>query len=100
MNGSHARTARRAVWPTLIVLICVSACGSASHPGNTPPSSLSSPATINLYPVRSIHDQNRLFVFVTAVGTTSVRMPLAFDTGSAGLTLYAPDIFPETIVSA
>jgi hypothetical protein len=37
---------------------------------------------------------------VTAVGTTTVGMPLAFDTGSAGITLYAPDIFPSSMVSS
>ena len=37
---------------------------------------------------------------VTAVGTAAVSMPLAFDTGSAGITLYAPDIFPSSVVSS
>jgi hypothetical protein len=35
----------------------------------------------------------------TAVGSVPVRMPLIFDTGSAGVTLYAPSIFPASMVS-
>jgi hypothetical protein len=37
---------------------------------------------------------------VSAVGSQHVAMPLAFDTGSAGITLYAPDIFPAAVVSS
>ena len=39
-------------------------------------------------------------MMVTAVGSQAVNMPLAFDTGSAGVTLYAEDIFPSTLVSS
>jgi hypothetical protein len=53
---------------------------------------------IDLYP--SANDGRRFFLLVTAVGGQSVSMPLAFDTGSAGITLYAPDIFPPDLVSA
>jgi hypothetical protein len=53
---------------------------------------------IDLYP--SANDGRRFFLRVTAVGGQSVSMPLAFDTGSAGITLYAPDIFPPDLVSA
>jgi hypothetical protein len=42
----------------------------------------------------------RLYVMVTAVGSTAVSMPLIFDTGSAGITLYAPTIFPSSMVSS
>jgi hypothetical protein len=52
---------------------------------------------IDLYP--SANDGRRFFLLVTAVGGHSVSMPLAFDTGSAGITLYAPDIFPPDLVS-
>jgi hypothetical protein len=58
------------------------------------------PTTVDLYPSTSSSDGNRLFIKVTAVGTTAVSMPLAFDTGSAGITLYAPDIFPSNMVSS
>ena len=37
---------------------------------------------------------------VTAVGSVAVSMPLAFDTGSAGITLYAPSIFPASMLGA
>jgi hypothetical protein len=33
------------------------------------------------------------------VGNSNVSLPLAFDTGSAGLTLYAPNIFPSNMVT-
>ena len=36
---------------------------------------------------------------VTSVGTVPVSMPLAFDTGSAGVTLYAENIFPASMVT-
>jgi hypothetical protein len=72
-------------------------CGSSG--GSSPPPPIvgtQQPTTINLYP--SANDGSRLFVMITAVGGTSVAMPLIFDTGSAGITLYAPDIFPSTMV--
>ena len=37
---------------------------------------------------------------MTAVGSNSVRMPLAFDTGSAGITLNARAIFPNSMVNS
>lgn len=36
----------------------------------------------------------------TAVGSVPVSMPLIFDTGSAGVTLYAPNLFPSSMVTA
>lgn len=61
------------------------------------PGTIQQPSTIDLYPSNS---GNRLFVFVTGVGAQSVTMPLVFDTGSAGITLYAPDIgFPPTMLT-
>jgi len=37
---------------------------------------------------------------VTSVGSVPVSMPLGFDSGSAGVTLYAQSIFPASMVSA
>ena len=37
---------------------------------------------------------------VTSVGTVPVTMPLGFDTGSAGVTLYAESIFPSSMVTS
>jgi hypothetical protein len=76
----------------------LASCGGSSK-GASPPTGVATqqPSTINLYP--SISDETRLFVMITAVGDASVNMPLGFDTGSAGITLYAPDIFPSTMVS-
>lgn len=55
---------------------------------------------INLYPATSTASGARLYVMVTSVGSTAVSMPLIFDTGSAGITLYAPAIFPSSVVSS
>jgi hypothetical protein len=52
-----------------------------------------------LYPNESPDSVARLTVMITSVGAVSRRMPVIFDTGSAGLTLYAPSIFPASIVT-
>jgi hypothetical protein len=90
-----------------IALSCLSGCGGSNSstpaPAAAPPPALATiqqPTTVNLYPSTSPSDGARLFIKVTAVGTTAVAMPLAFDTGSAGITLYAPDIFPSSMVSS
>jgi hypothetical protein len=81
----------------------LSACGGSSTQTPAPipppppsPSVLRGPTVINLYPDASSSDGTRLFVFVTAVGSLSFNapLPLAFDTGSSGITLYAPKAFP------
>jgi hypothetical protein len=79
----------------------MSACGGSSSGGSqllTPPPPVGT--ALNLYPSTSPAEGNRLFIKVSAVGTVAVSMPLAFDTGSAGITLYAPDIFPASMVSS
>ncbi len=92
-----AAAALRTAWTALLLLAACGGSGSGTpDTGATRPAS----ATINLYPSQSADEGNRLFVFVTAVGTTAVKMPLAFDTGSAGITLYAPDILPASIVTS
>jgi hypothetical protein len=85
-----------------LLLVQLYACGGSNSSGSAPPPPsgiLQHPTPINLYPSTSSADGNRLFIMVTGVGTTAVSMPLAFDTGSAGITLYAPDIFPSSMVS-
>lgn len=57
------------------------------------------PVILNLYPNISATTGPRLAVMVTSVGSVSVSMPLIFDTGSAGVNLYAPSIFPASMVS-
>lgn len=79
--------------------MCLTDCGGGSggslttQPGPTA-------TVLSLYPVGSATTTGRLFVKVTAVGSTSVNMPLIFDTGSAGITLYAPAILPASMVSS
>ena len=53
--------------------------------------------TLNLYPETSSADGSRLFIKVTAVGTASVDMPLAFDTGSAGPIVQQPSTAESVI---
>jgi hypothetical protein len=81
-----------------VVLTLAAGCGGGSSSSGPPLSS--APATLNLYPSQSAAAGSRLFVFVTAVGETAVHMPLGFDTGSAGITLYAPDIFPPSLLTS
>ena len=86
------------------VALAVAACGGGSNgsvsPPPTPTGTVSRSMTMDLYPVQSLSTGPRLFIMVTAVGSQPVNMPLAFDTGSAGVTLYAEDIFPSTLVSS
>jgi hypothetical protein len=51
---------------------------------------------MNLYPSM---DEDRLYLLLTVIGEQSVPSPtpLIYDTGSAGLTLYAHAIFPSTM---
>jgi hypothetical protein len=90
----------------LFAACLLSACGGSSQapapvpvPAPPPPSPslLQEPTVINLYPDGSAPDGTRLFVFVTAVGslTFNAPLPLAFDTGSSGMTLFAPSAFPS-----
>jgi hypothetical protein len=85
-----------------LLILCGCGGGGGAHltPAPTGSADIQQPTTLNLYPETSTADGSRLFIKVTAVGTASVNMPLAFDTGSAGITLYAPDIFPSDMVGA
>ncbi|MGC2030895.1 MAG: hypothetical protein WA642_12815 [Steroidobacteraceae bacterium] len=85
--------------------LTLAACGGGSNgsvppPPPTPTGTVSHSMTMDLYPVQSSSTGPRLFMMVTAVGSQAVNMPLAFDTGSAGITLYAGDIFPSTLVNS
>ena len=83
--------------------IAASVCGCDSdHPDTTSPTTtVSAPLSINLYPVDgTANNPARLFILVTAVGSLAVQMPLAFDTGSSGITLNALAIFPNSIVTS
>ena len=59
------------------------------------------PTVMNLYPDGSATDQARLFILITSVGAHRFASPepLAFDTGSPGVTVYAQDVFPPDTVS-
>lgn len=65
-------------------------------------SEVNEPTVVNLYPIGSASEAIRLFIPIVAVGDSPLSQvaTVGFDTGSAGLTLYAPDAFPATIVTA
>ncbi len=88
-----------------LVSLLLAACGgssggSALAPTAPPITTIDKPTTVDLYPNGSTENPARLTVMVTAVGSVAVSMPLAFDTGSAGITLYAPSIFPGSMLGA
>jgi hypothetical protein len=61
---------------------------------------VSAPTAINLYPVAETPENPpRLFIAVTAVGSVAASLPLAFDTGSAGITINALQILPPNMVT-
>jgi hypothetical protein len=95
----HAR-----MFPAAIVLaVMLDACGGSSSNSNPPVSPagvVESPVTLNLYPNQSATTVPRITVMVTTVGSANVNIPAVFDTGSAGVTLYAPNIFPSSMVTA
>jgi hypothetical protein len=90
---------RVAQWLAIGVMVSLTACGGGSSSTNSGGGPPNSQKVISLYPAGSASG-NRLYVMATSVGSTAVSMPLIFDTGSAGITLYAPDIFPSSIVSS
>jgi hypothetical protein len=87
---------------TLLVAI-PGGCGGSSNSApavNAVSGAIEQPVVINLYPNQSATTVPRLVMMATSVGSTPVSMPLIFDTGSAGVTLYAPSIFPSSMVSS
>jgi hypothetical protein len=90
----------------LLFVICLASCGGSSRSnvaassGSTQATTVSDPTLINLYPHQSSTEDPIFTLMVTSVGSVAVRMPLGFDSGSAGVTLYAESIFPESMVSA
>jgi hypothetical protein len=85
------------------VAALLTACGGSSGPTPAVDSSndsIDKPVVVNLYPSQSATSVARFIVMLSSVGSVPVSMPLIFDTGSAGVTLYAPSIFPATMVSA
>ena len=89
-----------------LAAVALTACGGSSDstPSGSAPvgaaTEIDEPVVLNLYPNTSPTTISRLAVFVTSVGSAAVNLPLVFDTGSAGVTLYAPAIFPASMVSA
>jgi hypothetical protein len=91
------------------IALATARCGgggeSANGSGGTipppTPSVVSTPTRLNVYPVgASAGAPPRIFVLVATVGSQPVHLPVAFDTGSSGLTLNALAVFPSAMVSA
>jgi hypothetical protein len=87
-----------------LTTLWIAACGGSGSDDSGPPPPLNGPITqptvLNLYPNQYTGRDALFTVLVTSVGTVSVSMPLGFDTGSAGVTLYAESIFPASMVTA
>ena len=84
----------------LPVVAALTGCGSGGSNSTTnskPPTP--QPTVVNLYPV-GYATNPRIFVMITNVGSVSTSLPLAFDTGSAGMTMNALSLFPSSIVTA
>jgi hypothetical protein len=81
----------------------LSGCDSANQPNNSAAragSNVSAPVTLNIYPVSGTSENPaRLFLYVTAIGGAAVNLPLALDTGSAGMTVNALMVFPSDMVN-
>ena len=102
---SLSEPVKKVPWlPYLFTLssFCLASCSGSSSPVTQSipqtTSIIQTPASINLYPVGYAVDP-RIFVMVTP-GTAPVNLPLAFDTGSSGITLNALSIFPPSMVTA
>jgi hypothetical protein len=93
----------RVVSAAIVLAAILDACGGGSSNANLPVSPaavVEKPVTLNLYPNQSATTVPRITVMVTNVGSATVSIPAVFDTGSAGVTLYAPNIFPSSMVTA
>jgi hypothetical protein len=101
--GCRRTICASALLSTGLVPSSLGGCGGSSDsaPAVKPPLvAIEQPVVINLYPNQSAANVARLVVMATSVGSVPVSMPLFFDTGSAGVTLYAPSIFPPSMVTA
>ncbi len=75
--------------------------GGDSPPQPPPATTVAAPTTLGVYPVAgSSAVPTRIYVIVSTVGALPVRLPVALDTGSAGLTLNALTIFPSSLVTS
>ena len=107
-HGKHpfTRSIPSSVWCWILavpVLSALSACDDANNPDTAASASgsmVSAPVTLNIYPVAATtQNPARLFINLSAVGGASVSLPLALDTGSAGVTLNAFKVFPSDLVN-
>ena len=84
-----------------LIVTGLAACGGGDSPSGSSVVNgvVEQPAVMNLYPSQPTNSVPRLVVMATAVGSVPVSMPLIFDTGSAGVTLYAPSVFPANMLT-
>ncbi len=88
----------------ILLAALLAACGGGSSDSSpavgAANGTIERPVTLNLYPNRSSTSVPRITVMVTSVGSVSVAIPAILDTGSAGVTLYAQNIFPANMVTS
>lgn len=85
-----------------VALICalVLLCSCNSH-FDFAPTFTGQPMTLSIYSADTTsNNPARLYILVTGVGSHRVRLPLAFDTGSSGVTLNALALFPSSMVTS
>jgi hypothetical protein len=101
-DGRRRRDSGAVVLAAGLMAATLAGCGgsSAAPPVHQVSGTIEEPVVMNLYPSQAAGSVPRLVVRATAVGSVAVSMPLIFDTGSAGVTLYAPSIFPASMVTA
>jgi hypothetical protein len=95
LNSKHAL----ALCVACVVLCALPACDDHnSTPSVRATELIQAPISIDLYPVNEPLNP-RLFVLVIA-GSENEAIPLAFDTGSSGVTLNALKILPDSMVDS
>ncbi len=100
--GNNMNTIKigQSVWVAGIAIL-LGGCDDSSQQADThTPASISAPTALNLFAAAGTQQESqRFFVMVTTVGEATVHLPLAFDTGSSGITLNAPSFLPESMVT-
>ncbi|WP_277185384.1 hypothetical protein [Caballeronia sp. BR00000012568055] len=62
---------------------------------------ISKPTPVGVYPVAAdSHHGSRVFLPIAKVGAQAVTINAVLDTGSSGSLLYAPQIFPDSVLGA
>ncbi len=87
----------------ILIIFSASSKGSGfAKAGNYPDTAvtvLNKPVKINVYPVINKSNSNaKIYIETMGIGNKPIVLPMIFDTGSAGVSIYAEAVFPESIV--